>query len=173
MKSRQVASKRRQRGLAMVEAVIALPVLVLLALAAGEYGRVLMLYTTLNKAQQDGARYLANEAILGSTGAVCLGSPFSNPNPCNGSGGNVDETKNLIVFGNIDGTGTELLDGLATTDVVIIGPSDPSVLPGHVRIQVTYTQDDWQPLWEGFFDTVGISLNYPLVSTVSMRALQP
>jgi len=173
MNVRKVNGKRRQRGLAAVEAVIVLPLLVLLAMSAGEYGRVLMLYTTLNKAQQDGARYLANEAILGSTGAICLGSPFSNPNPCNGTGGNVDEAKNLIVFGNIAGTGTELLDGLETTDVMISGPSAPGVLPGHVRVQVTYTQDDWQPLWAGFFNTIGISLNYPLVSTISMRALQP
>ena len=168
-----VNSKHRHHGIAMIEAIIVLPILVLIALAAGEFGRVLMLYNTLNKAQQDGARYLANEAILGSTGAICLGSPFSNPNACNGTGGNVDETKNLIVFGNIAGTGTALLSGLAVSDVAISGPSDPTVLPGHVRVQVTYDFADWDPLWAGFFNTVGINLNFPLITTVSMRALEP
>lgn len=167
MNSRHVNSKRRQRGVAMVEMCIVLPLLLLLALAAGEFGRAFMLYNTLNKTQQDGARYLANTAIRGTLGDICLGS-FPT---CDGTGGNVLETQNLIVYGDIGGglPGTELLDGLSTSDVAI---SEPAALPGFVRVQVTY---NFIPVFGPVFSMFGfgadISLNFPLVSTITMRAL--
>jgi len=165
----------RQRGLAAVEAVIVLPLLVFLALAIGEFGHALMLYTTLNKAQQDGARYLANEAINADTGNICLGPHVPVP-LCAPDGsvvdGNVLATKNLIVFGNVGGgtSGDELLEGLTIGDV---GVSEPAGLPGYVRVQVSY---NFKPVFGDVLSTFGFgdgsfTLTFPLVSTVTMRAL--
>jgi len=170
MSLRRVNSRRRQRGLAAVEAVIVLPLLLFLALAIGEFGHMLMLYTTLNKAQQDGARYLAKVAILGDTGNICLGDHDADPEPlCDGVSGNVEETKNLIIYGDINSSGSPLLpvDTVGLPEVLINEPVD-----GFVRIQVTY---NFKPVFGDVLSTFGfgdeLTLTFPLVSTITMRAL--
>jgi len=177
MQLRSAKGKKRQGGLAMVEAVIVLPLLLFLALAIGEFGHMLMLYTTLNKAQQDGARYLANVAILGDTGNICLGDHDAVSGPdCDGVSGNVVETKNLIIYGSIN-------DPPEPGAVPLLYPGDPAVLPevlisepegmdGFVRIQVTY---NFTPVFGDVLSTFGFgdefTLTFPLVSTITMRAL--
>jgi len=175
MNPSNVNSRRRQGGLAAVEAVIVLPILLFLALAIGEFGHMLMLYTTLNKAQQDGARYLSNVAILGDSGNICLGD-HSVPK-CEEDGvvpdiGNVTETKNLILYGDIDGPGPDgpLLPvdpDAGLPEVLISEPVD-----GYVRIQVTY---NFKPVFGDVLSTFGfgdeLTLTFPLVSTITMRAL--
>ena len=52
-------NRHRQRGLAIVEFAIVLPLLLLLSLATTELGRALYQQDTLNKAVRDGARHLA------------------------------------------------------------------------------------------------------------------
>ncbi len=79
----------RQRGIAIVEMVIALPVILLLMLMVAEFGRVFYQYSTLNKAVRDGARYVAGTAVFGSTGTVQLTSAV------------VNETKSLVTTGNL------------------------------------------------------------------------
>jgi len=175
MQLRSAKGKKRQGGLAMVEAVIVLPLLLFLALAIGEFGHMLMLYTTLNKAQQDGARYLANEAILGDTGNICLGDHDAVSGPdCDGESGNVVETKNLIIYGNINGPGSNgpllhLGDPPILPEVLI---SEPEGMDGFVRIQVTY---NFTPVFGDVLSTFGFgdefTLTFPLVSTITMRAL--
>lgn len=153
-------SRRCQRGLALVETTIFLPLLLLLAFLCAEFGWILMQYNTLNKAQQDGARYLASRATLGGTGVITLDS--SAPD------GNAYVTRNLIVYGNAAGTGTPLLPGLKTGDVSIAN----SATPGHVRINVNYA---FVPIFGNVFSMFGygsdLSLNFPLRSSVLMRAL--
>jgi len=184
MKSRKVNSKRRQGGLAAVEAVIVLPLLLFLALAIGEFGHMLMLYTTLNKAQQDGARYLSNVATLGSTGVVCLGEHggpgvsqdcalFGEDVGAIGEKGNLLETKNLIIYGFIDAADSDgpllPVDPDAGLPEVLI--SEP--VAGFVRIQVTY---NFTPVFGDVLSTFGFgdgsfTFTLPLVSTITMRAL--
>jgi len=155
-------SRRKQKGLAAVEAVIVLPLLVFLALAIGEFGHALMLYTTLNKAQQDGARYLSNVAIFGQTGIICLGE---HPSCTADDIGNVSETKNLVVYGNLarGGEGDKLLEGLSVDDVVVSTPDEL-----HIRVRVTY---NFTPVFGDVLSNFGFPLTYDLVSTVTMRAL--
>jgi len=179
MTSMKANSKRRQGGLAAVEAVIVLPILLFLALAIGEFGHMLMLYTTLNKAQQDGARYLANEAILGETGNICLGDQgvslncvlFGDDNVPNN--GNVLETKNLIIYGSIDGPFPDgpLLPADTNADLPMVVISEP--VKGFVKIDVTY---NFTPVFGDVLTTFGFgdgsfTLTYPLESTITMRAL--
>ena len=86
----------------MVEFTIVLPVLLLLLFGVTELGRALVRYNTLTKAVQDGARYAAAYALLGTTGAVNVDAQLQT------------EVRNVVVYGNTAGTGTPVLGGLAT-----------------------------------------------------------
>ena len=56
----------RQRGLALVETAITLPLLLFLMLAASEFTAAFVQHTTLTKAARDAVRYVAEEAIDGT-----------------------------------------------------------------------------------------------------------
>lgn len=88
--------KRSQRGVALVEFALVLPLLILLSMITAEFGRALYQYNTLAKAARDGARYLS----------VRLASPET-----------TSHAKNIVVFGNTDGTGDPLLPGLTLANV--------------------------------------------------------
>lgn len=104
---RQRQSKQ-QHGVAIVEFLISVPFLLLLFAAVAEFGIIFFTQTTLNSAVQDGTRYLAGKSIYGQD------STFPEIRP------QVEaEIKNLVVFGNIGGHGTPLVDGLNTTMVTV------------------------------------------------------
>ncbi len=149
---------KRQQGMAIVEITLVLPLLLLLLLAVSEVGRILYQYNTLTQAQRDGARYLAMEAIKGSTGVIELDYA---------TGENADLTRNLIVYGNTAGTGVPLLEGLSTTDITL-----SVVNPTHIRVDVVY---NFTPIWDITLPTFGygaaIDLSFPLRSSIVMRAL--
>lgn len=113
---------RGQRGIVLVELALVLPLALFLVMATAELGRALVQYNALNKAVREGARYLANTAILGSTGVVQLDFNTSSA------------TRNLIVYGNTAGTGTPRLQGL-TTSQVTLAVADA----GSASITVAYT----------------------------------
>lgn len=150
MKTRQPITVRRQRGLAMVETTIVLPLLLLLALGAAEFGHMLQLYNVINKQQQDGARYLSARATFGTTGVVVL------------DGDIVEEARNLVVYGNTQGTGTPLLVGFSTADVTFGSPS-----ANHIRVAVEY---QYTPIFGVVFSMFGygpdMAINFPLRSSV-------
>lgn len=143
----------RQKGLAVVEATIALPVMLVLLLAIGEFGRLLYEYNTLTKAVRAGAR----------TASV-------SPNPGNYDVSLVlDKAKNMILYGQeIVGSKT-VLPGLKAEDINIT----PTLIDGetYVEIHVSY---DWQPIFGDSFNTFfgdTISLTFPLQTSMTMRAL--
>lgn len=147
---------RKQRGVAMVEAVIVLPVLIFLMLAAAEVTNVFIQHNSLTKVVRDGARFMANNAILGSTGAVVLQAQF------------MDDARNIVVYGNTAGTGSPLVYGLQTSDVVIT-----EVAPLVVEVTATYP---YTGLLGAILPGVGgqgsTSLAFNLSATVSMRAIK-
>lgn len=155
MNNRRSIKVRKQRGLAMVEATIILPLLFLLALGAAEFGRMLQFYNVINKQQQDGARYLSARATFGTTGVVVL------------SGATVNEARNLVVYGNTQGTGAPLLEGLAVGDVTVTSPS-----PNHIRVAVEY---NYPPIFSPIFSMFGYgtdaAIDFPLRSSVVMRVV--
>ncbi|MBQ0757059.1 MAG: pilus assembly protein [Amphritea sp.] len=59
--NRVPGNKTDQRGLAIVEFTIALPLLLFLLFAGAEVGRLLYQYNTLTKSVEDGGRYLAGQ----------------------------------------------------------------------------------------------------------------
>jgi hypothetical protein len=87
--------RRSQRGVAVVELALVIPMLMLLMLIVTELGRAVMQYNTLAKSVRDGARYLTMQL----------------------PGTKLTEARNLVVYGNTAGTGSPLVPGLTTTHV--------------------------------------------------------
>jgi Flp pilus assembly protein TadG len=144
-----------QRGTAIVEFAIVLPLLLFLLLATAEVGRLLSEYDTLNKAVRDGARYLAANALAGTTGVVGITPQVQTA------------TINLVVTGNTAGTGSALLPGLAAGNVTVTGLAN-----GYVSVAAAYT---YVPMLGPTLPTFGLtaptSLSVPLNATVVMRPL--
>ncbi|NSX11459.1 pilus assembly protein [Pseudomonas lini] len=150
---------RRQQGLAMVEFTLALPVLLLLLLALGEFGRMLYQYNVLLQASRDADRFVASQAWNSTLGAVSLSNTLQT------------QTKNVAVYGVPSQTGTPVISGLTANDVVVA-----AVGTDHVRVTITFTfcpvigGGNCTGSLPGFFGNP-IALSIPLVATTVMRAL--
>jgi len=141
-------SLKKQQGLAMVEMTIILPVLLLLLIATAELGRLVYDYNTLTKAQRNGVRHLAIHAEKGNTDIyVASGSQYAT------------EATNLVVFGNIAGTGNAVLSGFTANDVVVDDPTQDEV-----RVTVSY---DYTPMVFTSIPTFGLGTAIPLTLTLS------
>lgn len=152
----QLASLRRdQRGTAMIEFAIALPVLLLLMLFTAELGRLIMQYDTLTKAVRDGARYAASTAGNGSTGLALITPQIQTA------------VANLVATGNINGSGTALLPGLTASNVTVSDAGN-----GFVLVSATYS---YRPMLGPAIPTFGlgspVSLNFALNAASTMRVL--
>ena len=97
---------KAQRGVAMVEFIISLPLMLLLFAAISEFGIMFYTQTTLNSAVNDSVRFLAGNTINGIGNTVITAQD------------RIDAT-NLVVYGNITGTGQPLVDGLNASMVTI------------------------------------------------------
>lgn len=106
-----------------VEFAIAVPVLLIVAMAAAELGRAFYQYNTLVKAVRDGARYLAgnvtNGAGLVDAALIAAREPTA---------------KNLVVYGNPGGAADPLLPGFSPGNVTVLQPD-----PIHVAVTATYS----------------------------------
>ena len=87
--------KNGQKGVAIVEFALILPFLLLLTFITTEFGRAIWEYNTLAKSVRDGARYLSTQP----------------------PGTKITEARNLMVYGNMAGSGTPLAIGLTTSNV--------------------------------------------------------
>ena len=86
---------KKQKGVAIVEFALVLPFLLLLTFITTEFGRAIWEYNTLTKSVRDASRYLS------------LQTP----------GTNITQARNLMVYGNIAGTGNPLALGLSLANV--------------------------------------------------------
>lgn len=134
LKLRTTKSQILQQGLAVVEFAIILPVILLIALAVTEAGRAMYQYNTLTKSVQNGVRYLSDKAIDGS-GQLNITTTLE------------DDTKNLVIYGDING-GTPLLPTKAPSAIPVVTVSQfPLFMYGdaagvgdnHVKVTATYT----------------------------------
>lgn len=145
----------RQSGIATVEFAIVLPVLVMLLLGVTEIGRAMLRYNALTKAAQEGARYAAAYALLGSTGAVNVDPQL------------LTEVRNVVVFGNTAGAGRPVLGGLQTAQVNVVDLGGDQV-----RVDVSYP---YQPLLGPVLPNLGpgssIATSFVMQASVTMRAL--
>lgn len=155
-------SHYRQRGIMMVEFIIVAPLLLLLMLGISEFGRALYQYNTLTKSVRDGARYLAANAVVGSTSTIVIDST------------DTTETLNLVIYGNTAGSGEPKLPGLATSHITVSCLGGGTACPGVEHIVVA-AQYPYQSIMGATLATFGygtdVSLGITLTSTMTMRAL--
>ena len=106
-----------QKGSSTVEFAILLPLLLLLVVMVAELGIRFYQLNTLTKSVQDAARYLSAVSVNKTNSAA-------------------DKTiaKNLAVYGNTAGTGTAVLSGLTTANII---PSNPDA--NHVQVSASYS----------------------------------
>lgn len=147
--------RRRQRGAVLVETVAVSPLLLFLILLTAEVTNAFVDHNVLTKAARNGVRYLAGNAILGTTGVVLLTPDVTN------------ETRNLVVFGNTAGTGSPVLPGLNVGNVQVVDLGG-----NNVQLTVTYS---YTGLLGGSLPAFGYgndsNLGMNLQASVAMRAL--
>lgn len=153
---KQGSTRLRQGGIAAVEFALILPFLAMLMLATAELGRLLYQYTSLTKATQDGARYVASRAYHGTTGVIVLTAAIKS------------NASNLVVCGYISCRGRDShVRNLNTSHVSVTSPSDD-----HIMVTAEFV---YQPMIsDGLFMPNGrpaVDIQIPLRTTVLMRAL--
>lgn len=144
-----------QAGLATVEFALILPVLLILLLATAELGRALYQYNTLTKMVFDGARYLADNSLPGTTQVISV------------TGAVNTAARNLVVYGDTGGGGAPLLTGMTASDVTV------TVIDAtHVRVSAQYQYAPLMPILPLFglsADDVAVPTGFQ--AAVTMRAL--
>ena len=111
-------------GLAVVEMAIVLPILILLTLAAGEFGRVFIQYSRLSHRVQSAARFVAENALQGTTGVALLTDSIRT------------QARNLVVYGTTASGATPAVPNLSSTDVVVMVTPD-----GLITVSIDYTYE--------------------------------
>lgn len=148
-------SMARNRGAVLVEMVLVTPILLFIMLATAEITRAFVDHNTLTKAVRNGARHLASFAFEGTTGVVWVSSALS------------AETRNLVVYGNIAGTGTPVLSGLTSANITVT-----DVGGNNVEVSAFYPISGiLGPVLSSFNYGADTSLAHNLQATITMRAL--
>jgi Flp pilus assembly protein TadG len=88
-------SNHKQRGAALIELALITPLLLLLTFITTEFGRAMYEYNLVVKSTRDAVRYLSVQT----------------------PGTHITEARNLMVFGNVAGTGAPLARGLSLSNV--------------------------------------------------------
>ena len=146
---------RRQRGVAIVEFVIVLPICLILIIATAEFGRAFLQYNALSKSVRDGARFLASNAIQGTTGTVSI------------TGAVQTATQNLVVYGSATGAGNPVLPGLTIGDITVANLGN-----GNIRVSAAYPYNEIFTFVPGFFYGAGANTSaYNFQTEITMRAL--
>jgi Flp pilus assembly pilin Flp len=106
---------RNERGAAMAELAILVPLLALMLAAVSEFGRYFQKYTTMTKATRSAARYLSSH-------------PFTTAEQ--------DKAKNLVVCGKTTACASneKLVPGVDVTNVCIESTGSPTIETVTVRI---------------------------------------
>lgn len=152
-------SPQAQHGVALVEFTLVLPLLLLLLLAFGEFGRMLFQYNVLLQASRDANRFVASQAWNSTLGTVALSNTL------------LTQTKNVAVYGVPNPVGSAVVSGLTTANVQVATEGID-----HVRVTITYTfcpvigAGNCAGAIPGFFGNA-IALGIPLVATTVMRVL--
>ena len=87
--------KTPQKGVALIELALIIPLLLLLTFITTEFARAMFEYNAITKSTRDAVRYLTFQA----------------------PGTRITEARNLIVYGNPGGTGSPLVRGLTLANV--------------------------------------------------------
>jgi hypothetical protein len=120
---------KRERGVAVVEFALMLPLMLILVFVTTEFGRAYYTYNTLAKSVREAARYLSVRA----------------------QGVDVGKAKNIVVYGNPAGTGSPVVSGLSVSNV-----PDPTYgltgsFPVITTVTVTVTGFTFTPMVSSVF----------------------
>jgi len=144
-----------QRGVAVVEFTIALPLLLFLLLAVSELGRAFLQYNALTRAVRDSARLVSTQALAGQSGVINLDPTV------------VGIAQNLVVYGNPQGAGPALLPGLAIGNVTVRDAGS-----NNIAVSATY---NYQPMigtaLPNLLGTGSMATTFTLRTEVIMRAI--
>ena len=121
--SKKLRTTKSERGAELIEFALVLPLIILLCLGTIEFGRAYYTYNILSKAVRDGSRFLST-GLVTSAGTVAPAT--------------VTGTKNVVVYGNVAGTGTKILPDLLTTQVNIPAPAVVTGAEQYVTVSVSY-----------------------------------
>ncbi len=150
-----ITKRMNQAGIAMIEMVAITPLLLLLLLGIGEFGKAFAQYNTLNKSVREAARQVASEALLGTTGTIFITPDLA------------ADARNLVVYGNVAGSGNPRLPELSSDHVGVTDAGNNMVL-----VQARYP---YVPIMGPVLLTFGLgdepSLGITLTASVMMRAL--
>lgn len=141
-----------ERGVQLIETAIVVPILLLLFAGVAEFGRYFYEYTTAAKAARVGARYLAAKAANG-------------PNDWQ------TNAKNIVVYGNVAGTGSPILTGLSTNNVTITYEGGTPGVPELVKVSITGFKHD--PIFDlgALLKNDALSLDVDVKPSVTMKYL--
>ncbi len=147
-------TQHRQRGAILAETAVVLPLIIFLVVLTAEVTNAFVDHNTLTKAVRNGARHVASNAILGTTGVVLLQPQL------------VAEAQNLVVYGNVSGGGTAIISGLAIGDVQVqdLGGDNIAVIASYSYTGIL------GPVLPSFGFGADSSLTHTLSATVTMRA---
>jgi Flp pilus assembly protein TadG len=142
---------RSERGIQLAELALVLPLFLILFATTAEFGRFFYEYSTLAKATRAGTRYLVSTGV------------------------SADEdlrAKNIVVYGNPEGTGSPIVKGLTTGNVTITRIGGAPALPETVKVQITGYK--YQPIFDlgSLTKNSSLSLNIDVKPSVTMRYLE-
>lgn len=137
---------RKQKGLAAVELIIGLPILLLLLVAVVEVARVFVEMNTLNKAVRVGARYASTLSQMSGCG------PIMNSQ---------SDVKQFVVYGTLNDGASALIDNLSTTNVTVTCENNQ-----FVTVSANYT---FQPLFSTKIPNTDFSLAVPMNAATVAR----
>lgn len=138
--------KHRQRGAALIELALILPLLLLLTIITTEFGRSLYQYNVITKSMRDAVRYLSMEL----------------------TNARIEEARKLVVYGNPDGTGSPLVPGLALSNVAA-SQGTAGTNPVINTVTITVTGYTFQPMFNNVFGVAFGNISYSDISA-TMRA---
>lgn len=139
--------KLKHYGVALIEFALILPLLLMLIFITTEFGRAVYQYNTLTKSVRDAVRYLSVQA----------------------PGTKLTEARNLVVYGNVAGTGSPLVVGLALSNVPTPTWQTAGTVPVINTVQIRITGYVFRPLVTGAFRVLLTNLTYNDI-TATMRS---
>lgn len=128
------------------------PILLVLFAAVAEFGRYFYEYTTVAKAARVGARYLASKSVTSSVDYEAI-------------------AKNIVVYGNEAGTGSPVLTGLTTGNVLVTYQGGTTGVPNTVTVSITGYEHESLFDLGGLLNNDSLSLDVEVKPSVTMRFL--
>jgi Flp pilus assembly protein TadG len=124
----------RQRGAALVELALIIPLLLTLTMITTEFGRAMYQYNLLTKSVRDAVRYLSMQT----------------------PGTHITEAQNLIIYGSTVNTGTPLVPDLVAANVAAPTWATQGAAPVINTVTVRVQNYCFRPLFASVF---GLSFN--------------